>query len=147
MTKEEAKEYIRDCLDYDEAEKIIEALEQEPCEDAVSRADLIDKLEIIDKSYGSDFYWEVRKIVDSLPPVKPVACIATVKFNKEDLRRIVDEEVNKLTIELDTILDKIEDEVAQTDFDFGDYYDNTELIIEMVCNIIDKYKIGIGGNE
>ena len=147
MTKEEAKEYIRDCLDYDEAEKIIEALEQEPCEDAVSRADLIDKLEIIDKSYGSDFYWEVRKIVDSLPPVKPVACIATVKFNKEDMRRIVDEEVNKLTIELDTILDKIEDEVAQTDFDFGDYYDNTELIIEMVCNIIDKYKIGIGGNE
>ena len=147
MTKEEAKEYILECLDRSEAEEIIEALDQKSCEDAVSRADLIDKLEIIDKSYGSDFYWEVRKIVDSLPPVKPVACIATVKFNKEDMRRIVDEEVNKLTIELDTILDKIEDEVAQTDFDFGDYYDNTELIIEMVCNIIDKYKIGIGGNE
>jgi len=72
MTKEEAKKYIRDCLDHDEAEKIIEALEQEPCEDAVSRIDLIDRLKIVDKRYGSDFYWEVRKIVDSLSPVKPV---------------------------------------------------------------------------
>jgi len=46
--------------------------EQEPCEDAVSRVDLIDKLETVDKRYGSDFYWEVRKIVDNLPSVTPV---------------------------------------------------------------------------
>ena len=96
MTKEEAKEYILECLDRSEAEEIIEALDQKSCEDAVSRADLIDKLEIIDKSYGSDFYWEVRKIVDSLPPVKPVACIATVKFNKEDMQKIVDEKVKEI---------------------------------------------------
>ena len=50
----------------------IKSLEQEPCEDAMSRVDLIDKLEIVDKRYGSDFYWEVRKIIDSLPSVKPV---------------------------------------------------------------------------
>jgi hypothetical protein len=37
----------------------------------VSRRELIDKLEIIDKRYGSDFYWEVRKIVDNLPSVTP----------------------------------------------------------------------------
>ena len=50
---------------------LIKALEQQPSDDCVSRADLIDKLEILDKRYGSDFYWEVRKIVDILPPVTP----------------------------------------------------------------------------
>jgi hypothetical protein len=49
-----------------------EEKEKEPCEDCVSRRELIDKLEIVDKMYGSDFYWEMRKLVDSLPPVKPV---------------------------------------------------------------------------
>ena len=96
MTKEEAKEYILECLDRSEAEEIIETLDPENCEDAVSRADLIDKLEVVDKRYGSDFYWEVRKIVDNLPPVKPVACIAKVTFNKEDMQKIVDEEVKEL---------------------------------------------------
>lgn len=47
------------------------SLEQELCEDCVSLTkeaytDLVDKLEILDKRYGSDFYWEVRKIVDAL---------------------------------------------------------------------------------
>lgn len=46
--------------------------EHESCEDAVSRRELIDKLEIVDKMYGSDFYWEMRKLVDKLSPVKPV---------------------------------------------------------------------------
>ena len=50
---------------------VIKWLEQEPCNDCVSRVDLINKLGIIDKMYGSDFYWEMRKIVDSLPPVTP----------------------------------------------------------------------------
>ena len=50
---------------------LINALEQQPSDDCVSRADLIDKLEILDKRYGSDFYWEVRKIVDIFPPVTP----------------------------------------------------------------------------
>ena len=69
------------------------------CEDCVSRIDLVNKLEVIDKRYGSDFYWEVRKIVDSLPSVKPVACIGTVKFNKEDMQKIVDEAVKELVLE------------------------------------------------
>ncbi len=43
--------------------------EETPCLDVVNRATLIDKLEIIDRKYGSDFYWSVRKIVDSVPPV------------------------------------------------------------------------------
>jgi hypothetical protein len=48
-----------------------EEKEKEPCEDAVSRRELIDKLEIVDKMYGSDFYWEMRKLVDKLSPVRP----------------------------------------------------------------------------
>jgi len=69
------------------------------CEDCVSRIDLVNKFEVIDKRYGSDFYWEVRKIVDSLPSVKPVACIGTVKFNKEDMQELVDDAVKELVLE------------------------------------------------
>jgi hypothetical protein len=46
--------------------------EHEPCEDCVSRRELIDKLEIVDKMYGSDFYWEIRRLVDRLQPVRPI---------------------------------------------------------------------------
>jgi hypothetical protein len=49
-----------------------EEKEKEPCEDAVSRRELIDKLEIVDKMYGSDFYWEMRKLVDKLSPARLV---------------------------------------------------------------------------
>lgn len=51
-------------------DKIID-LEQQPNDDYVSRVNLISKLEILDRRYGSDFYWETRKIVDKLPSVKP----------------------------------------------------------------------------
>ena len=40
-------------------------------EDCVRRSNLISKLEILERRYGSDFYWETRKIVDKLPSVKP----------------------------------------------------------------------------
>jgi hypothetical protein len=40
----------------------------------------------------------------------------------------------------DRALDKIEDEIAQMDFNFDNYCDNTETIVEMVCSVIDKYK-------
>ena len=38
------------------------------------------------------------------------------------------------------VLDKIRTEIEQMDFDFGDYYDRTDEIIEMVCKVIDKYR-------
>jgi len=38
------------------------------------------------------------------------------------------------------VLDKIRSEIEQMNFDFGDYYDHTDEIIEMVCKVIDKYK-------
>lgn len=39
-----------------------------------------------------------------------------------------------------TVLDKLKAEIEQMDFDFGDFYDNTDAIIEMVCKVIDKYR-------
>lgn len=38
------------------------------------------------------------------------------------------------------VLDSIRVEVESMDFDFGDYYDHTSTIIEMMCEVIDKYK-------
>lgn len=38
------------------------------------------------------------------------------------------------------VLDKIKTEIESMDFDFGDYYDHTEEIVEMVCEVIDKYR-------
>lgn len=37
-------------------------------------------------------------------------------------------------------LQKIRAEIKQKDFDFGDFYDHTETIREIVVEIIDKYK-------
>lgn len=39
------------------------------------------------------------------------------------------------------VLDKIRAEIEQMDFDFGDFYDHTRMIREMVLKVIDKYKI------
>lgn len=36
-------------------------------------------------------------------------------------------------------LEKIKAEIELMDFDFGDYYDNTDTIIEMVSKVIDNH--------
>ena len=43
-------------------------------------------------------------------------------------------------LEREPILDKIRAEIESMDFDFGDYYDHTDEIIDMLCKTIDKYK-------
>ena len=49
---------------------------------------------------------------------------------------MVDEIANiKPTIEIE----QIRAEIGQMDFDFGDFYDHTDTIIEMVLEVIDKY--------
>ncbi len=45
------------------------------------------------------------------------------------------------------VLGKIRAEIESMDFDFGDYYDHTDEIIEMVCKVIDKYKAEIEKTE
>lgn len=98
MTKEEAKEYILECLERGEAEEIIEAFEREPCEDAVSRKTAKENaLNLcLETSYDNE---KVVEMLDDLPSVRPVACIAKVTFNKEDMQKIVDEKVKELTLE------------------------------------------------
>ena len=36
-------------------------------------------------------------------------------------------------------LEKLKSEIELMDFDFGDYYDNTDKIIEMVSKVVDKH--------
>lgn len=38
------------------------------------------------------------------------------------------------------VLSKISTEIGQMDFDFGDFYDHTCTIREMILEVIDKYK-------
>ena len=38
------------------------------------------------------------------------------------------------------VLDNIKAEIKQMDFDFGDSYDHTSTIREMILEVIDKYK-------
>lgn len=45
MTREEAKDYIREWCPYDRQEEIIKALVQKPCEDAISRQALLEEIE------------------------------------------------------------------------------------------------------
>lgn len=46
MTNEEAKDYIREWCPYDKHEKIINALEQQPCDDCISREKVINDLKL-----------------------------------------------------------------------------------------------------
>ena len=93
---------------------LLEALEQKSCssEDCVSR----------------EFMYKLG-----------ATCIATRDKNDKLIALGTIENLPPVT-PIQPILDKIETEIAQMDFDFGDYYDNTESIIEMVCGVIHKYK-------
>lgn len=92
MTGEE-EPMNKDCRKSVEAlDMAINALEQEPCEDAVSRKAVVEYIKASDAELGHDCEKEiVVGDILTMPSVKPVACIATVKFSKEDLRDICNE--------------------------------------------------------
>lgn len=74
----------------------IKALQQEPCEDAISRKRALEELKESAEYHASDSREETllrrdRDIIRALPSVEPVSCIATVKISKEDLQEIADE--------------------------------------------------------
>ena len=85
MTREEAIEILKqreccrecvvdigDCNDCDKAfEMAIKALEQEPCEDAVSRQAVLDEKYLIELEDGQSFYCINPEDVEALPPVTP----------------------------------------------------------------------------
>ena len=83
-------------------EEKIKELEQKFCEDAVSREEVFKMIEQIQDAGGFidyNTYSEAFDRVDNMSSVRPVSCIATVTFNKEDMQKIVDEKVRELTLE------------------------------------------------
>ena len=82
MTRVEAINYFKESMAIGEDDDIrhhnevleftIKTLEQEPCEDAVSRKAMLDAITEIDDNINMDIYTnEVREIIDELPSVTP----------------------------------------------------------------------------
>ena len=113
MTKEKAikkiKSYLIDYLpieDYEEAEEIIEALEQKSCNDAISKASVFEIMgNLMSIPYDFDRPINEKDVSESmdkiraLPPVTPTKCIATVKFSKEDMQKLIDEKMKDIVVE------------------------------------------------
>lgn len=92
MTKEQAKKFAN-CLknnytiDFNDmadfCDTVINALEQQPCEDCVSRKAVVDTIEQwvenIKEPFGS-----LRTNIENLPPVKPTHYIAEVRYSKDE---------------------------------------------------------------
>jgi len=80
---------------------LLEELEQQSCEDAVSRAEVIDELNRLGRNAFKDDtdYDNFFAFVDSLPQVTPTKCIATVKFSKEDMQELVNEKMKDIVVE------------------------------------------------
>ena len=80
----------------------IKALEKEPCEDCVSRQAVLDMTTVIETDdYSGN---EIMEVVDTddikaLPSVTPTKCIATVKFSKEDMQKLIDEKMKEIVVE------------------------------------------------
>jgi len=87
-------------------EEKIKELEKEICEDAISRSSLLNKLDDCYKEKikvapdnMAEGFMQVGKLIRQEPSVRPVSCIATVRFNKEDMQKLVDEKVKELVLE------------------------------------------------
>jgi hypothetical protein len=76
-------EYLRETL---------KMLQAEPCEDIVSREDVIKAVDrhTFNTDDGLCLDEDVSIIMEELPPVKPAACIAKVNFSKEDVIKAID---------------------------------------------------------
>jgi hypothetical protein len=88
MIREELIEHIKYSLEIgadvtlteEDAEQIIKALEQQPCEECISRQALLEAFGLSEKSrkYGGDhsgydtlMKYEIQDILEDLPPVRP----------------------------------------------------------------------------
>ena len=83
MTNKEAKEklymewqkFLEDNIDYAGISKAYQtafkALEQEPCDDAISRQAVLDKKELVELEDGQSFYCISPEDIETLPPVTP----------------------------------------------------------------------------
>lgn len=77
--------------------------EQSISDDCVSRQEIQQKINRLWNSNGDkDYCMETLKdFVAEMPPVKPVACIAEIKFSKEDMQKLVNEKIKEITAELE----------------------------------------------
>jgi hypothetical protein len=82
-----------DDVHYEALQMAIKALEQEPCEDAISRQSMLDYMKYLHDEMPEE------EFIKELPSVKPVACIATVKFSKEDMQELVNEKMKDIVVE------------------------------------------------
>lgn len=105
MTREEAIGIVV-CMAYhtrpdeEDVEQAIEVLKQEPCGNAVSRKAVVEYIKASDADLGHDCEKEiVLGDILTMPSVKPVACIATVKFSKEDMQKLVNEKMKDIVVE------------------------------------------------
>ena len=77
----------------------IKALERQS-EDAISRKAVVKYIKASDAELGHDSENEmVVEDILNMPPVTPVACIATVKFSKEDIEELVNEKMKDIVVE------------------------------------------------
>lgn len=127
---QEAIEFTRQNDITELTNKDLENLEQGHCEDTVSRIEAIDILNALYNIHISDEYYNKDEYYGFSSQIGPVT--------NYDIERALKFSIKAL--EQKPILDKIKADIESMDFDFGDYYDNTNEIIEMVCKVIDKYK-------
>lgn len=145
MTREEAKDLLDNLLgmvednqdnDYDTALQMgIKALEQEPCADAVSKKAVLGLFNKSDmRSWAMSL---LKREIEEIPPVKPVACIAEIKFSKEDMQKLVNEKIKEITAELEERKwIPVKERLPETD---GDY-----LLFGKIDDFEDEYYKFIG---
>lgn len=84
---------------------------------------------------GKEYIVKVSK--EGIIPIEEFKSDRFYDKDHDDLDFLTDEE--KIVV-INNVFDKIRAEIESMDFDFGDYYDHTDEIIEMVCKAINKYK-------
>ena len=140
MTREEAKDYIREWCPYDRQEEIIKVLEQEPCEDAISRQAVLDGIVIIAKAKAKSdaqksLMGRVLFFTENLPSVTPQPKTDTLdKIRGEILeeKEYAYADFERYKVEyLGQDWEDVLDSLPQDDFRYG---------MERAVEIIDKYK-------
>lgn len=118
-------------LDVEAFDMAIKALEQEPCEDAVSRKSVITIIQ--------NHWWNCRdidKLVNELPPVTPQEQFKPMV--EIDLYSVIKQKYIEREV-LDEIRTEIEEQVLESLSDGGDDWFTAEKVNECL-EIIDKYK-------
>lgn len=110
----------------------IKALENEPCEDAVSRQAVFETIDDCNKDGLKGIFCSYddgerfKEYIKKLPSVKPVSCIATFRFSKEVMQELVDEKMKDIVVELERKKGKWKHDYSDTLLECskcGRYYD------------------------